>query len=124
MPQFQFIERAQGTEPERRRPGDAQWAYERASARYWSAVREQGMRLQVSTLNTEETGLPFAEQQAAQIRAYREAFASAHPDRESRVTAGRIVLPLLDAADEQAHRPFIEGYLTRMDDDGKPRTAA
>ncbi|PPF32344.1 LLM class flavin-dependent oxidoreductase [Rathayibacter sp. AY1D2] len=90
-----------------------------------SAVRagEQGMHLQVSTLNTEETGLPFAEQQAVQIRAYREAFSAAHPGRTSRVTAGRIVLPLLDAADEEAHRPFIEGYLARMDDEGRPRTA-
>ncbi|NRG40235.1 LLM class flavin-dependent oxidoreductase [Rathayibacter sp. VKM Ac-2835] len=90
-----------------------------------SAVRagEQGMHLQVSTLNTEETGLPFAEQQAAQIRAYREAFAAAHPGRASRVTAGRIVLPLTGPADEEAHRPFIEGYLARMDDDGRPRTA-
>ncbi|QHC59690.1 LLM class flavin-dependent oxidoreductase [Rathayibacter sp. VKM Ac-2760] len=90
-----------------------------------SAVRagEQGMHLQVSTLNTEETGLPFAEQQAAQIRAYREAFAAARPGRTSRVTAGRIVLPLTGPADEEAHRPFIEGYLARMDDDGRPRTA-
>ena len=90
-----------------------------------SAVRagEQGMHLQVSTLNTEETGLPFAEQQAVQIRAYREAFRAVHPERTSRVTAGRIVLPLLDDADERAHRPFIDGYLARMNDDGTPRTA-
>lgn len=82
-----------------------------------------GMDIQVSTLNTEETGLSFEEQQLVQIRAYREAFAAAHPDRTPRVAAGRIVLPLLTAEDEAAHRPFIDAYEARMLPDGRPRTA-
>lgn len=90
-----------------------------------SAVRAGtlGMDIQVSTLNTEDTGLSFEEQQLVQIRSYREAFAAAHPQRTPRVAAGRIVLPLLTPEDEAAHRPFIEGYNARMLPDGRPRTA-
>ncbi|NQX12026.1 LLM class flavin-dependent oxidoreductase [Microbacteriaceae bacterium VKM Ac-2855] len=90
-----------------------------------SAVRAGtlGMDIQVSTLNTEETGLSFEEQQAVQIRSYRAAFAAAHPERTPRVAAGRIVLPLLTAEDEAAHRAFIDAYDERMLPDGRPRTA-
>ncbi len=44
-----------------------------------TAVRtgQQGFDLQVSTLNTEETGEPFDVVQARQIRSYRKAFADA-----------------------------------------------
>lgn len=64
-----------------------------------SAARSgrQGLNIQVSTLNTEETGRTFHEQQARQIRAYRAAFeeSDAAKTRRPQVAAGRIVLPLL-----------------------------
>ncbi|NAZ85948.1 LLM class flavin-dependent oxidoreductase [Kineococcus indalonis] len=90
-----------------------------------TAVRtgEQGLRLQVSTLNTEETGEPFDVVQARQITSYRTAFAEAgHARRRApRVSTGRIVLPFLDPRDEDDHRGFIEGYTSGMLDDGRPR---
>ncbi|WP_432520656.1 LLM class flavin-dependent oxidoreductase [Kineococcus sp. SYSU DK006] len=89
-----------------------------------TAVRagEQGFDLQVSTLNTEETGEAFDVVQARQIRSYRMAFAdTGHAGRRTaRVSAGRIVLPFLDARDERAHQDFIEGYRAGMTADGRP----
>ncbi len=40
---------------------------------------DKGLLLHCSTLNTEDTGEPFAVAQAAQIAAYRERFAAQHP---------------------------------------------
>ncbi|WP_432514324.1 LLM class flavin-dependent oxidoreductase [Kineococcus sp. SYSU DK001] len=81
-----------------------------------------GFDLQVSTLNTEETGEPFDVVQARQIRSYRKAFADAgHAGRrEPRVSAGRIVLPFLDERDADDHRRFLEGYTSGMTADGRP----
>lgn len=93
-----------------------------------SAARSgrQGLNIQVSTLNTEETGRTFHEQQARQIRAYRAAFeeSDAAKTRRPQVAAGRIVLPLLTPADEAEHRPFIDGYLARTHADGRPKDPA
>ncbi|WP_432564831.1 LLM class flavin-dependent oxidoreductase [Kineococcus sp. SYSU DK003] len=90
-----------------------------------TAVRtgEQGLDLQVSTLNTEETGEPFDVVQARQIRSYRRAFAEAgHADRRAaRTSAGRIVLPFLDRQDADDHQVFIEGYSSGMTSDGRPK---
>ncbi len=90
-----------------------------------SAVRagSQGFHLQVSTLNGEETGEPFDVVQARQITGYRKAYADAGHDGRtaSRVSAGRIVLPLLDARDAEDHRQFIEGYTSGMTADGRPK---
>jgi alkanesulfonate monooxygenase SsuD/methylene tetrahydromethanopterin reductase-like flavin-dependent oxidoreductase (luciferase family) len=81
---------------------------------------EKGLRLHCSTLNTEDTGAPFTEAQAAQIAAYRERFAAVHPDREPKVAVGRIVVPLLDDHDRAVHDEFLTGYAAGMDDDGRP----
>ncbi|GAA3580930.1 LLM class flavin-dependent oxidoreductase [Klugiella xanthotipulae] len=83
---------------------------------------EQGLDLHVSTLNTEETGDPFDVRQAEQIRAYREAFAhSPFGERRSgRVAVGRIVIPVLNEADAEAHNGFITAYNARMHPDGRP----
>lgn len=83
---------------------------------------DQGYLLQVSTLNTEDTGVPFDVRQAEQIKAYREAFAqSTTPVANSpRVSAGRLIIPLLTAEDRKNHEAFISGYTSGMDDEGRP----
>ncbi|WP_413601006.1 LLM class flavin-dependent oxidoreductase [Curtobacterium sp. Curtsp57] len=87
-----------------------------------TAVRtaEKGLLLHCSTLNTEDTGEPFAVAQAAQITAYRERFAELHPDRTQKVAVGRIVVPLLDDHDRAVHEEFLTGYASGMDDEGRP----
>ncbi len=87
-----------------------------------TAVRtaEKGLLLHCSTLNTEDTGEPFAVAQAAQIAAYRERFAELHPDRTPKVAVGRIVVPLLDDHDRAVHEEFLTGYASGMDDEGRP----
>ncbi|WP_416264165.1 LLM class flavin-dependent oxidoreductase [Curtobacterium flaccumfaciens pv. flaccumfaciens] len=87
-----------------------------------TAVRtaEKGLLLHCSTLNTEDTGAPFAQAQADQIAAYRERFAELHPQRESKVAVGRIVVPLLDDHDRAVHEEFLTGYASGMDDEGRP----
>ncbi|MDN3478943.1 LLM class flavin-dependent oxidoreductase [Curtobacterium sp. APC 4022] len=87
-----------------------------------TAVRtaEKGLLLHCSTLNTEDTGEPFAVAQAAQIGAYRERFADLHPDRQAKVAVGRIIVPLLDDHDRAVHEEFLTGYAAGMDDEGRP----
>jgi len=87
-----------------------------------TAVRtaEKGLLLHCSTLNTEDTGAPFTQAQADQIAAYRERFAELHPQRESKVAVGRIVVPLLDDHDRAVHEEFLTGYASGMDDEGRP----
>jgi len=65
----------------------------------WAA--EQGMNLMSSTLLTEDTGVPFDQLQAEQIRLYREAWAAAGHGFEPRVSVSRSVLPVVD--DEDRH---------------------
>jgi alkanesulfonate monooxygenase SsuD/methylene tetrahydromethanopterin reductase-like flavin-dependent oxidoreductase (luciferase family) len=81
---------------------------------------EKGLLLHCSTLNTEDTGEPFAVAQAAQVEAYRERFAELHPDRTAKVAVGRIVVPLLDDHDRAVHEEFLTGYASGMDDEGRP----
>ncbi len=83
---------------------------------------DKGLLLHCSTLNTEDTGEPFAVAQAAQIAAYRERFAAQHPDRTAKVAVGRIVVPLLDDHDRAVHEEFLTGYASGMDDEGRPRS--
>lgn len=87
-----------------------------------TAVRtaEKGLLLHCSTLNTEDTGAPFAEAQAAQIAAYRERFAELYPHRTQKVAVGRIIVPLLDDHDRAVHEEFLTGYAAGMDDEGRP----
>ena len=58
-----------------------------------------GMNLQSSTLKDDETGDPFHVQQAAQIRAYREAWNAAGHSRAPRVSVSRSVFALVDDRD-------------------------
>ncbi|WP_421592369.1 LLM class flavin-dependent oxidoreductase [Shinella sp. M27] len=63
----------------------------------WAAQR--GMNLQSSTLKDDETGEPFHVQQAAQIRAYREAWKEAGHSRTPRVSVSRSIFALVDDRD-------------------------
>ena len=93
-----------------------------------SAARtgEQGLDIHVSTLNSEDTGVSFSAGQAAQLRAYKAAFAAspAAARREPRLAAGRIILPLTDPRDADAYDGFISGYNKRMRPDGRPHDSA
>ncbi|CCM79223.1 LLM class flavin-dependent oxidoreductase [Rhizobium mesoamericanum] len=63
----------------------------------WAA--KLGMNLQSSTLKDDETGEPFHVQQAAQIRAYREAWKDAGHSRTPRVSVSRSIFALVDDRD-------------------------
>lgn len=67
-----------------------------ATAR-WAA--ELGMNLQSSTLKFDETGEPFHIQQAAQIRAFREAWKEAGHQRQPRVSVSRSIFALMNDRD-------------------------
>lgn len=75
----------------------------RASAQ-WTA--EQGMNLMSSTLLTEDTGVPFDELQAEQIRIFREAWAEQGWQRTPRVSVSRSIIPLID---DETQRYFGHG---------------
>ena len=68
----------------------------RATAQ-WAA--SAGMNLQSSTLLSEDTGVPFDQLQAEQIRLYREAWAQQGWEREARVSVSRSVLPITEDID-------------------------
>jgi len=63
----------------------------------WTA--EQGLNLMSSTLLTEDTGGPFHELQAEQIRMYRAAWAEAGWEREPRISVSRSVFPIVNDLD-------------------------
>ena len=63
----------------------------------WAA--KHGMNLQSSTLKNDETGQPFHVQQAAQIRAFRDAWKEAGHTREPRVSVSRSIFALVDERD-------------------------
>jgi alkanesulfonate monooxygenase SsuD/methylene tetrahydromethanopterin reductase-like flavin-dependent oxidoreductase (luciferase family) len=63
----------------------------------WAA--KLGMNLQSSTLKDDETGGPFHVQQAAQIRAYRDAWKEAGHSRTPRVSVSRSIFALVDDRD-------------------------
>ncbi len=63
----------------------------------WAATL--GMNLQSSTLKFDETGEPFHIQQAAQIRAYREAWKQAGHTRTPRVSVSRSIFALVNDMD-------------------------
>ncbi len=73
------------------------WGASSNATAVWAA--ERGMHLQSSTLKDDETGEPFHIQQAAQIRAYRAAWAAAGHAREARVSVSRSIFPLVDDRD-------------------------
>ncbi|MGF9694510.1 MULTISPECIES: LLM class flavin-dependent oxidoreductase [unclassified Rhizobium] len=63
----------------------------------WAA--KHGMNLQSSTLKDDETGEPFHIQQAAQIRAYREAWKEAGHARTPRVSVSRSIFAIVNDLD-------------------------
>jgi alkanesulfonate monooxygenase SsuD/methylene tetrahydromethanopterin reductase-like flavin-dependent oxidoreductase (luciferase family) len=80
----------------------------------WAARR--GMNLQSSTLKADETGEPFHVQQAAQIRAYRAAWAEAGHARQPRVSVSRNIVAVVSDQDRAYFGPGGEdadqvGYL-------------
>ncbi|HJR93354.1 MAG TPA: LLM class flavin-dependent oxidoreductase, partial [Acidimicrobiia bacterium] len=93
----------------------------RASAKW---VGEQGMNLMSSTLLTEDTGVPFAELQAEQIRLFRESWADAGWERTPRVSVSRSVIPITtdedrmyfggDAGDRAEQVGWLDGGLARF----------
>lgn len=94
-PQMTGVSQPLPIEP--RSPGlsDRIWwgAGSRATA-VWTA--EQGMNLMSSTLLTEDTGVPFDQLQAEQIRMFRDAWRDAGHEREPRVSVSRSVIPIID----------------------------
>jgi alkanesulfonate monooxygenase SsuD/methylene tetrahydromethanopterin reductase-like flavin-dependent oxidoreductase (luciferase family) len=60
---------------------------------------KQGMNLMSSTLLTEDTGVPFHELQAEQIRRFRDAWTAAGHEREPRVSVSRSIFALVDDRD-------------------------
>jgi alkanesulfonate monooxygenase SsuD/methylene tetrahydromethanopterin reductase-like flavin-dependent oxidoreductase (luciferase family) len=92
------------------------WGAASNATAVWAA--ELGMNLQSSTLKFDETGEPFHVQQAAQIRAYRDAWKEAGHARAPRVSVSRSIFVLLDDRDrayfgrgreEQDTVGFIDG---------------
>ena len=75
----------------------------------WAA--DQGMHLMSSTLLTEDTGVPFHELQAEQIRRFRTRWDEAGHDHTPRVSVSRSIFPLVTAED---HALF--GLETRSSD--------
>jgi alkanesulfonate monooxygenase SsuD/methylene tetrahydromethanopterin reductase-like flavin-dependent oxidoreductase (luciferase family) len=65
----------------------------------WTA--QQGMNLMSSTLLTEDTGVPFHQLQAEQIRRYRDAWKEAGHEREPRVSVSRSIFPIVTDLDKQ-----------------------
>jgi alkanesulfonate monooxygenase SsuD/methylene tetrahydromethanopterin reductase-like flavin-dependent oxidoreductase (luciferase family) len=68
----------------------------RATAQWAAKI---GLNLQSSTLLSEDTGAPFDQLQAEQIRLYRQAWAEQGWDREPRVSVSRSVLPITEDID-------------------------
>ena len=91
----------------------------RATAQ-WAA--RMGLNLQSSTLLSEDTGVPFDQLQAEQIRLYRAAWAEQGWSREPRVSVSRSVLPITEDIDrmyfgEQGHDDqigLLEGVRSRF----------
>ena len=73
------------------------WGASSNATAIWAATR--GMNLQSSTLKDDETGEPFHVQQAAQIRAYREAWQQAGHTRVPRVSVSRSIFALVSEQD-------------------------
>jgi alkanesulfonate monooxygenase SsuD/methylene tetrahydromethanopterin reductase-like flavin-dependent oxidoreductase (luciferase family) len=96
------------------------WGSGTRSTAQWAA--RQGMNLQSSTLLSEDTGVPFDQLQAEQIRLYREAWAERGGEREPRVSVSRSVLPITEDVDrmyfgDQAHEDqigLLEGVRSRF----------
>lgn len=73
------------------------WGASSNATAVWAA--QQGMHLQSSTLKDDENGEPFHVQQAAQIRAYREAWKEAGHAGTPRVSVSRSIFALVNDQD-------------------------
>jgi len=73
------------------------WGASSNATAIWAA--QLGMNLQSSTLKNDETGEPFHVQQAAQIRAYRDAWKEAGHTRAPRVSVSRSIFALVNDRD-------------------------
>ncbi len=73
------------------------WGSGSTATAIWAA--QMGMNLQSSTLKDDETGEPFHIQQAAQIRAYKEAWKEAGHAHEPRVSVSRSIFALVNDMD-------------------------
>jgi alkanesulfonate monooxygenase SsuD/methylene tetrahydromethanopterin reductase-like flavin-dependent oxidoreductase (luciferase family) len=73
------------------------WGSATNATAVWAA--KLGMNLQSSTLKFDESGEPLHVQQAAQIRAFRAAWAEAGHTRVPRVSVSRSIFPLMDDRD-------------------------
>lgn len=73
------------------------WGASSNATAIWAA--RLGVNLQSSTLKDDETGEPFHIQQAAQIRAYRDAWKEAGHSRTPRVSVSRSIFALVDDRD-------------------------
>jgi alkanesulfonate monooxygenase SsuD/methylene tetrahydromethanopterin reductase-like flavin-dependent oxidoreductase (luciferase family) len=91
------------------------WGAASNATAQWAA--KLGMNLQSSTLKDDEDGRPFHVQQAAQIRAFHQAWKAAGHAREPRVSVSRSIFALVDdrdrtyfgrSGDDQDHIGFID----------------
>jgi alkanesulfonate monooxygenase SsuD/methylene tetrahydromethanopterin reductase-like flavin-dependent oxidoreductase (luciferase family) len=73
------------------------WGSATNATAVWAA--KHGMNLQSSTLKFDETGEPLHLQQAAQIRAFRKAWAEAGHARSPRVSVSRSIFPIMNDVD-------------------------
>ncbi|MCE4226402.1 LLM class flavin-dependent oxidoreductase [Methylobacterium sp. C25] len=73
------------------------WGAASDATAVWAAQR--GMNLQSSTLKKDETGEPLHIQQAAQIRAFRDAWRAVGHEREPRVSVSRSIFAIVNDAD-------------------------
>src|ERR1700723_2410043 len=73
------------------------WGASSNATAIWAA--KLGVNLQSSTLKNDETGAPFHVQQAAQIRAFRDAWKEAGHAREPRVSVSRSIFAIVDDRD-------------------------
>ncbi|WEZ82166.1 LLM class flavin-dependent oxidoreductase [Rhizobium sp. 32-5/1] len=73
------------------------WGASSNATAVWAA--KLGMNLQSSTLKNDETGEPFHVQQAAQIRAYRDAWKEVGHARAPRVSVSRSIFALVNDRD-------------------------
>jgi len=82
----------------------------------WAA--KIGMNLQSSTLKDDETGEPFHVQQAAQIRAFRDAWKEAGHARTPRVSVSRSIFALVDDRDRAyfGHRDQEQDQIGFLDE--------
>lgn len=111
-PQMTGVEQPLAIEP--RSPGLSEriwWGAGSRATAVWTA--EQGMNLMSSTLLTEDTGVPFDQLQAEQIRMFRDAWSEAGHEREPRVSISRSVIPIID---DETRRYFGASALAERGD--------